>query len=78
MRTISKRVLGLLLMVLAAEIPVGCGGSDRGPGKERTTSVGGGHGVVVNRSDSGTEVKVGGDHGIVVEHPSDNAEHNQP
>jgi hypothetical protein len=78
MIAISKQVLGLLVLVLLAALPLGCGGSDRGPGEERTTSVGGGHGVVVNRSDSGTEVKVGGDHGIVVEHPSDNAEHNQP
>jgi hypothetical protein len=75
MLAIGKRVLGLLLLVLAAATPLGCA-SDRAPGEERTTTVGGGYGVVVNRSDSGTEVKVGGDHGLVVGHPSDHAEGN--
>ena len=71
MKAIGKTILGLLLVALTA---LGCGTSDRAPGEERTTTVGGGYGVVVNRSDSGTEVKVGGDHGLVVEHPSDHAE----
>ena len=78
MIAIGKRFLGFLLLVLVAAMPLACGSSDRAPGEERTTSVGGDYGVVVNRSDSGTAVKVGGDHGLVVEHPSDQAEANQP
>jgi hypothetical protein len=77
MIAIGKKILGLLLLILVAATPLGCGSSGRGPGEERTTTVGGDYGVVVNRSDSGTEVKVGGDHGIVVEHPHDHAEDNQ-
>ena len=78
MIAIVKKVLGWLLLVLVAAAPLGCGSSSRGPGEERTTSVGGQYGVVVDRSDAGTEVKVGGDHGVVVEHPSDHAEDHQP
>lgn len=77
MFAIAKKLLGLLVLILVAATPLGCGGSDRGPGEERTTSVGGEHGVVVNRSDSGTDVTVGGEHGIVVQHPRDHAEDNQ-
>jgi hypothetical protein len=35
----------------------------------RFGAIGGENGVVVEHSDSGTQVKVGGDHGIVVDHP---------
>lgn len=66
----TKRVLGLLLWVLAAAMPLGCGGANEGP-RDREVKVGGDYGVVVERSDSGTEVRVGGDHGIVVDHPRD-------
>jgi hypothetical protein len=70
----TKRLLGLLLGVLAAALPLGCGGTHEGPREERSgrdVRVGGDHGVVVERSDSGTEVRVGGDRGIVVDHPRD-------
>ena len=70
MFTIGKRLLGLLLLVLAAAMPVGCAGSNEGPHEDRT-SVGGQYGVNVDRSSSGTGVKVGGDRGVVVEHPRD-------
>jgi hypothetical protein len=74
----AKKLLGLLVLVLVAAAPLGCGGSDREPREERTTTVGGEHGVVVNRSDSGTNVNVGGEHGIVVRHPRDHTEDTQP
>lgn len=68
---VGKRLLGLLLVVLAAAMPLGCAGSNDGPREKRDVSVGGKYGVNVDRSDSGTDVKVGGDHGVVVEHPRD-------
>lgn len=73
MSTIGKRLLGLLLILMVA-IPLGCVNINDGPREhrsERHTEVGGRHGVVVDRSDSGTDVKVGGDHGVVVDHPRD-------
>jgi hypothetical protein len=74
MVTIGKRLLGLLLWVLVAAIPLACGNANEGLREERSTTtvdVGGNKGVVVDRSNYGTEVKVGGDKGVVVEHPRD-------
>jgi hypothetical protein len=74
---LSKRLAGFLLLVLAAAMPLGCGSSHEGPREERSTrdvTVGGDYGVVVERSDYGTEVRVGGEHGIVVDHPRDPTE----
>jgi hypothetical protein len=77
---LGRRWPGLLLLVLAAAMPSGCGGSHEGPREGRSARdvrVGGDHGVVVERSDSGTEVRVGGDRGIVVEHPRDQTENDR-
>ena len=74
MVTIGKRLLGCLLLVLVAAMPLGCGRPHEGPREERSerdVRVGGERGVVVEHSDSRTEVRVGGDHGVVVEHPRD-------
>ena len=74
MVTIGKRLLGLLLLVLVAAMPLGCASTNGGPREERTArdvKVGGDKGVVVERSDSGTEVRIGGDHGVVVGHSHD-------
>ena len=65
---IRNSLLGLLLLALAAAMPAGCGETRE---NSRDVKVGGDYGVVVERSDYGTEVKVGGDHGIVVNHPRD-------
>jgi hypothetical protein len=77
MFTIGKRLLGFLFLVVVAAMPSGCGGTHEGPREERSARdvrVGGDHGVVVERSDSGTEVRIGGDRGIVVEHPRNQTE----
>ena len=77
MIAISRRLLGLLLLVLVAAMPLGCVSANGGPREERTARgvmVGGDKGVVVERSDSGTEVKIGGDHGVVVGHPPNDVE----
>ena len=74
MWTIGNRLLGFLLLVLVAAMPLGCGRSHedlREERLERDVRVGGERGVVVEHSDSRTEVRVGGDHGVVVEHPRD-------
>lgn len=66
--------MGLVLLILAVAMPLGCASSNEGPREDRTSrdvSVGGKYGVNVDRSPSGTEVKVGGDRGVVVEHPHD-------
>jgi hypothetical protein len=71
---IGKRLLGFLLLVLVAAMPLGCASTNEGPREERSArgvTVGGENGVVVEHSDSGTQVKVGGDHGVVVGHPSE-------
>ena len=65
---VCKSLLVLLLLALAAAMPSGCGESHE---RSRDVTVGGEHGVVVERSEYGTEVRVGGDHGIVVDHPRD-------
>jgi len=79
MVTIGKRVLGFLLLVLVAALPLGCGNSNERP-REGGVRVGGDYGVVVDHGVSvGGEkgvvvdhgVKVGGDHGLVVGHPRD-------
>jgi hypothetical protein len=83
MVTLNNKLLGLLLFVLAAAVPLGCGSSNERPREERSdrgVRVGGDYGVVVDHGvsvgghdgvvvDHG--VRVGGDHGIVVEHPRD-------
>jgi hypothetical protein len=72
MVAMGKRLLGFLLLVLVAAMPLGCASTKEGPREERSArgvTVGGESGVVVERSDSGTHVKVGGEHGIVVNHP---------
>jgi hypothetical protein len=77
MIAISKGLAGLLLLALAAAMSSGCGSTNEGPRDDRSArdvTVGGDHGVVVERSDSGTAVKVGGDQGIVVGHPRDRTE----
>ena len=74
MIAVSKRLLGLLLLVLMVAAPSGCVNFNQGPresGPDRDVSVGGEYGVNVDRSSSGTTVKVGGDRGVVVEHPRD-------
>ena len=73
MIAIGKKVLGLLL-VLAVAMPLACASTKKGSSEgrpEKDVTVGGEKGVVVKRSDSGTEVKVGGDKGVVVEHSRD-------
>lgn len=65
---LGRKLPGLLLLVLVAAMPLGCGESHE---RSRDVTVGGEHGVVVERSDSGTEVRVGGEHGVVVDHPRD-------
>ena len=74
MDAIRNGLLGLLLLVLAAAMPPGCSETRESPRNERDVKVGGDHGVVVERSDYGTEVTVGGHHGIVVDRPRDRAE----
>jgi hypothetical protein len=72
MVAIGKRLLGPLLLVLVAAMPLGCASTQQGPRQEKPASgvtVGGENGVVVEHSDSGTHVTVGGDHGIVVNRP---------
>jgi hypothetical protein len=69
MLTISKILLGLLFLVLAAGMPLACASTNEDSGKE--VKVGGDNGVVVDHSPSGTTVKVGGDHGVVVDHSHD-------
>jgi hypothetical protein len=59
MVTIGKRLLGCLLLVLVAAVPLGCGSSSG-----RGVTVGGEHGVVVDHG-----VSVGGEHGIGVGNP---------
>jgi hypothetical protein len=71
MIAISRRLLGLVLLLLAAALPLGCARSDDGPRDRRDVTVGGEHGVVVEHGYSGTAVKVGGDHGVVVGSPRD-------
>lgn len=71
MFTLGKRLLGVLLLVVAAAMPLGCGGSNESSREDRNVAVGGDKGVVVKSSDSGTEVKVGGDKGVVVDHSRD-------
>ena len=74
MIAVTKRLLGLLILVLVAAMPLGCVNINQGPresGPDKNVSVGGEYGVNVDRSDSGTTVKVGGDRGVVVEHPRD-------
>jgi hypothetical protein len=74
MLTIGTKLLGFLLLVLVAAMPLGCGSTDEGPRDERSekdVKVGGDKGVVVEHSKTGTTVKVGGDHGVVVDHPRD-------
>jgi hypothetical protein len=80
MSAIGKRLLGFLLLVLVAAMPLGCGSTHEGRRGDRSTravTVGGESGVVVDRSDSGTQVKVGGDHGVVVGHPSEQVDDDQ-
>jgi hypothetical protein len=75
MFTIGKGLLGLLLLALVTAMSLGCGDGSRRERPERdVTTVGGDYGVVVERSNSGTEVKVGGDRGVVVEHPNSGTE----
>ena len=83
MVTLCKRMMGFLLLVLVAAMPLGCGGSNERPREERSDSgvrVGGDYGVVVDHGvsiggDDGVVVdhgvSVGGDHGFVVGHPRD-------
>ena len=59
MVTIGKRLLGCLLLVLVAAMPLGCGSSNEKGG----VRVGGDYGVVVDHG-----VRVGGDKGVVVDH----------
>jgi hypothetical protein len=73
---IGAAVLGLLLWIGVAVVPLACLTINKQPdnpppSQSRTdVNVGGDNGVDVKHSDSGTEVKVGGDKGVVVEHPS--------
>jgi hypothetical protein len=74
MSVVGKRLLGLFTLVLVAAMPLGCVNINQGPrenGPEKEVTVGGEHGVVVDRSPSETTVKIGGDRGVVVEHPRD-------
>lgn len=66
MVTIRKTLLGCLLLVLAAALPLACGSSNDRPRDERSdrgVRVGGDNGVVVDHG-----VSVGGEHGVVVDH----------
>jgi predicted small secreted protein len=69
MLKIGRISLGLLLLVLAAGMPLACASTNEGSGRD--VEVGGHNGVVVDHSPSGTTVKVGGDHGVVVDHSHD-------
>jgi predicted small secreted protein len=69
MFTIGRILMGFLLLVSVAAMPLGCASTNEGSGRD--VKVGGDNGVVVERSDSGTTVKVGGDHGVVVDHSHD-------
>jgi hypothetical protein len=63
MVTNGKRFVGLLLLVLAVTMPLGCGGNDRDDQSRGGTRIGGDYGVVVDHG-----VSVGGEHGVVVDH----------
>ena len=68
MHAIVTKILGFLLLVLFAAIPMACSGSsDNEPRKE--TMIGGPHGVVVEHGGGeGADVKIGGNKGVVVNH----------
>ena len=70
MITIGMKMLGVLLLVLFAASPLGCGGHEDNRPNSGVT-IGGHNGVVAGRSESGSGVKIGGDHGLVIGHPQD-------
>lgn len=74
MNTIERILASLLALVLLAAIPCGCAGTDHSQRDERSNrdvTIGGRHGVVVEKSGDGTAVEVGGPHGVVVGNPRD-------
>ena len=72
MKTIGRILTGLLFLVLLAAVPTGCGGTDQSQRDERSNrdvTIGGRHGVVVEKSGGSTAVDIGGPHGVVVGNP---------
>ncbi|MCY2928617.1 MAG: hypothetical protein NTV86_03825 [Planctomycetota bacterium] len=74
MNTIGRILMSLLLLVLLAAVPTGCAGTDHSQRDERSNhdvTIGGRHGVVIEKSGGGTAVDIGGPHGVVVGNPRD-------